>query len=191
MADRVIPLPVRYRVASDGALGMLIFVLAEVMLFAGLISAFSIIKVQAVGGWPPPNQPRLPIEATAFNTVALLASGALMFLASRAFRQDPERARAPMLAAMALGAFFVLFQGAEWVMLIGQGLTLTTSTHGSFFYLIVGLHGLHAIAALGAVAWAVLLLQRGALGQSTFSAVQIFWYFVVGVWPVLYWQVYL
>lgn len=191
MADRVIPLPVRYRVASDGALGMLIFVLAEVMLFAGLISAFSIIKVQAVGGWPPPNQPRLPIEATAFNTVALLASGALMFLASRAFRQDPERARAPMLAAMALGAFFVLFQGAEWVMLIGQGLTLTTSTHGSFFYLIVGLHGLHAIAALGAVAWAVLLLQRGTLGQSTFSAVQIFWYFVVGVWPVLYWQVYL
>jgi len=191
VADRVIPLPVRYRVASDGALGMLIFVLAEVMLFAGLISAFSIIKVQAVGGWPPPNQPRLPIEATAFNTVALLASGALMFLASRAFRQDPERARAPMLAAMALGAFFVLFQGAEWVMLIGQGLTLTTSTHGSFFYLIVGLHGLHAIAALGAVAWAVLLLQRGTLGQSTFSAVQIFWYFVVGVWPVLYWQVYL
>jgi cytochrome c oxidase subunit III len=191
VADRVIPLPVRYRVASDGAVGMLIFVLTELMVFAGLISAFSILKVQAVGGWPPANQPRLPIEATAFNTLALLVSGALMLVASRAYRQAPERARTPLLASMALGAFFVLFQGAEWVTLIGQGLTLTTSTHGSFFYLIVGLHALHAIGALLALSWAVLMLQRGVLKQSAFSAVQIFWYFVVGIWPILYWQVYL
>ena len=38
-----------------------------------MISAFLIVK----GGsavWPPPGQPRLPIEATAFNTAVLLAS---------------------------------------------------------------------------------------------------------------------
>ena len=34
------------QIISSGVLGMLLFVLTEVMLFAGLISAFSIIK-----GW--------------------------------------------------------------------------------------------------------------------------------------------
>ena len=46
-----------------------LFVFTEVMLFAGLISAFSIARATAIGGmWPPPNQPRLPIATTAFNT---------------------------------------------------------------------------------------------------------------------------
>ena len=48
---------------------------------------------------------------------------------------------------MLLGAFFVVFQGAEWLALIGQGLTLTSSALGSFFYLIVGSHGLHAVGS--------------------------------------------
>ena len=29
------------------------------------------------------------------------------------------------------------------------------------------------------------------LNRSTFAACQVFWYFVVGLWPILYWQVYL
>ena len=50
---------------------------------------------------------------------------------------------------MLLGAFFVLFQGVEWVALLREGLTLTSSTHGAFFYLIIGTHALHAVVALG------------------------------------------
>jgi heme/copper-type cytochrome/quinol oxidase subunit 3 len=33
--------------------------------------------------------------------------------------------------------------------------------------------------------------SRGSLSNSTFSAVRILWYFVVGVWPVLYLCLYL
>jgi len=172
-------------------LGTLIFVICEVMLFAGMISGFIIVATQSPGAWPPPGQPRLPVEETALNTAALLASGVILFFAQRAFRHDPARSRTLLGFAIALGAFFVAFQGAEWVALIREGLTLTSSTHGSFFYLIVGMHALHAVAALVALGYAWLWLGQGRLIPARFHAAQIFWYFVVGLWPVLYWQVYL
>ena len=177
-------------VLPSAVLGMLVFVIAEMMLFAGLMSAFSIVRSGTLG-WPPPGQPRLPVEATAFNTAVLLASAVLLFVANRAFTRNRERAGRPLFCAVGLGAFFVAFQGYEWVMLIRQGLTLTYSNHGSFFFLIVGLHGLHVIAGLTVLARASLKLSKGMLAPSTFVAAQVFWYFVVGLWPVLYFMVYL
>ena len=70
------------------------------------------------------------------------------------------------------------------------GVTLTSSALGSFFYLIVGLHGLHAIAALGLLVTAWWRLQRGSRRPNMFATAEVLWYFVVGVWPVLYWRVY-
>ncbi|MBW2243833.1 MAG: heme-copper oxidase subunit III [Deltaproteobacteria bacterium] len=175
---------------SNGVLAMLIFVIAETMLFAGFISAFTIIRSSAMQ-WPPPDQPRLPVEATAVTTLALLASGVLLLMAHRAFHGgNRARTRTPLMAAFGLGAFFVLFQGFEWVRLIAQGLTLTSSNLGSFFYLIVGIHALHAIGALGLLAYACVRLQRGWLTASVFGAAEVFWLFVVGIWPVLYGVVY-
>jgi len=141
--------------------------------------------------WPPPDQPRLPVEATALNTAALLLSGFLLYRARRVFQRDPEGAQTPLLWAMLLGGFFVLFQGYEWVRLIDQGLTLTSSSLGSFFYMIIGLHGLHAIAALGLLAHTWNRLRGGWLVQSQLATAEVFWYFVVGLWPVLYLVVYL
>jgi heme/copper-type cytochrome/quinol oxidase subunit 3 len=169
---------------------MLIFVCMEIMLFAGFVSAFTIMRASVLV-WPPPNQPRLPAAETAFNTGLLLTSGVALLLARRAFRRAPARARRPLGAALALGAAFVLLQGREWAGLLGQGLTLTSSALGSFFYLIVGMHALHAVVALGVLAWAWRRLGRGGLPSSTLAAAEIFWYFVVGVWPILYWRVYL
>ena len=174
----------------SSVLGTLLFVVVEIMLFAGFISAFSIVKASAIV-WPPPDQPRLPLEATALNTAALLASGVLLILARRTFRKNPVGARKPLLASMALGAFFVIFQGVEWVKLIQAGLTLTSSNLGSFFYTIIGVHALHAVAALILLAYAWWQLQQGRLRSSLLAAAEVFWYFVVGVWPVLYMVVYL
>jgi cytochrome c oxidase subunit 3 len=55
----------------------------------------------------------------------------------------------------------------------------------------VGLHALHAVAALLVLGYAWLLMREERLVPSTFHAAQIFWYFVVGLWPILYIQVYL
>ena len=178
------------QLVASSVLGMLIFVAAEVMFFAGLISAFTIIRAEAPI-WPPANQPRLPIERTAINTIALLFSGVALAIAQRAFTRDRGKARTPMLVAMLLGGFFVLFQGAEWWALIRQGLTLTSSSLGSFFYLIVGLHALHAVIAIALLTAAWWRLQRGWLAQSQLVTAAVFWYFVVGLWPVLYGVVYL
>jgi cytochrome c oxidase subunit 3 len=174
-----------------GILGMMIFVISECMFFAGMISGFIILKSSAMV-WPPLDQPRLPIEATAFNTLVLLASGAMLYLAHRAFhRGDRAGMRKPMLAAMALATFFVLFQGVEWVRLLGQGLTISSSSLGSFFYLIVGVHAMHSVAAIILLGHATLQLQRGWLTANLFGAAEVFWFFVVGLWPILYAVVYL
>jgi cytochrome c oxidase subunit 3 len=170
---------------------MLIFIFTEAMLFAGLISAHTITKASSAVGWPPPGQPRLPVENTAVNTAALLLSGVLVFFAQRRFRRGRAAAFAPLAGGIALGAFFVGFQGVEWVGLIREGLTLTSSTHGAFFYLIVGVHALHALAALAALVWAARTLRRAVLPPSTLAAAALFWYFVVGIWPVIYLRVYL
>jgi cytochrome c oxidase subunit 3 len=190
-APGVPPLSRAPELVPAAVLGMLIFVFVELMMFAGLISAHSIVRASNLFAWPPPGQPRLPIEQTALNTVALLLSGVALFLGQRAYRQDPASARVPLAIAMALGAFFVVFQGLEWLALIGEGLTLTSSNHGSFFYLIVGMHALHAIAALGVLASAGWLLQTRRLRPARLAAACVFWYFVVGLWPILYWRVYL
>lgn len=177
-------------VLPSAVMGMLIFVVAEAMMFAGLISAFTIVKAGALG-WPPPGQPRLPVETTAFNTLVLLASAGVLFHANRVFTRDRREAWRPLFAAIGLGAFFVLFQGYEWINMIRHGLTLTSSNYGSFFYLIVGIHGMHAVAGLGVLVRAALRLHTGVLAAATFSAAQVFWYFVVGLWPILYYLVYL
>ena len=62
------------------------------------------------------------------------------------------------------------------------------------------MHGANAVGALTLLGVAWLRLKplrdhegepRGSLSSSTFSAARFFWYFVVGVWPVLYLCLYL
>jgi cytochrome c oxidase subunit 3 len=176
---------------ASSVLGMLLFVFTEIMLFSGLISAHVIFLSGRVGEiWPPPGQPRLPFQETALNTTALLVSGVVLLIARLAYAKSPRRALVPMAISVLLGAFFVAAQGAEWLDLIREGLTMTSSTYGAFFYLIVGTHAVHAVAAIFGLAWAWLRLRTGELNSAHFDTVQIFWYFVVLVWPVIYFQVY-
>ena len=184
--------PQRKDVIPSGVLGMAIFIFTEIMLFAGFISAFVIIKARAPGGvWPPLGQPRLPVEETAINTSALVLSAIVLFVAGRLFKKNPASSKIPLLIALGLGLFFVIAQGMEWAALLSDGLTLTSSTHGAFFYTIVGFHGLHAIAAIGMLGWAFVRLLQEKLTITALWTCQTFWYFVVGVWPIIYWKVYL
>lgn len=192
VTGKVLRLPTRNApIAPNGVIAMVILVIAEMMFFAGLISAFTIVRTTALAGWPPPGQPRLPAEETLVNTGALMLSALVLYFAQRRFRVEPSKAKLPLLVAMALGAFFVVFQGIEWVAMLRQGLTMRSSTHGAFFYLIVGSHGIHAVAALAALAYVYVRLLRNTLTQHAFWTTQVFWYFVVGLWPLLYWRVYL
>jgi cytochrome c oxidase subunit 3 len=169
---------------------MLLLVGAEVMFFLGLISAFTISRAGTRGtAWALPGA-ALPVESTALNTLALFASGALVYVAHRQFGRESPAAGRTLVAAWLLGTAFVLLQGREWWQLLGDGLTMRSSKLGAFFYLIVGAHALHAVGALVGLGLACWHFQRGTLSRSFFLGAATFWYFVVGVWPLIYWRVY-
>jgi cytochrome c oxidase subunit 3 len=178
-------------VVPDAILGTLVFVAAETMFFVGMISAFTISRAQALPGtWPMPGQPTLPVASTALNTAALLLSGVLVFVAHRLHSKGSVSARRVLAVAWALGAVFVILQGAEWAALLNQGMTLTSSRLGAFFYLMVGTHALHAVGALIALGCAWVRMAQGRLSPGLFFGSQVFWYFVVLLWPVLYLRIY-
>ena len=186
------PAPDAAKRLPNSVLAMIIFIVAEIMFFAALMSAHTIARATVPGGvWPPAGQPRLPVERTAFNTAILLLSGVLLLMANRRARDGYEKASSYLAGAIATGIAFVLLQGVEWVALLREGLTMTASTHGAFFYLIVGAHALHAVVAIAVLTTIYFPMRRGTLAPSTFAATQIFWYFVVLLWPVIYLRVYL
>lgn len=191
--ERTPPAP-NPQLIPSGVLGMLLFVFTECMLLAGLVSAHWVVRAGSTLPWPPPGQPRLPQIATVLNSGVLLFSGGALVLAHLAFRRGSARAaeaRTPLLVAALSGAFFVLFQGSEWARLLAQGLTLTSSPYGSFFYLIVGTHALHAVAAIITLGWAYRRLRAGRLSAHQLYTVEVLWYFVVLVWPLIFLRVYL
>jgi cytochrome c oxidase subunit III len=175
-------------------LAMLFFLSAETMFFAGLISAFFVLRLSAAV-WPPPMQPRLPVLITGLNTLVLLGSSVAMVAALRAMRRGHGRALVERLtAAGALGMLFLAVQGYEWVRLIHYGLTVTSGAYGATFYTLIGTHAAHV---LGALVWLAVVARLATHGRfvdgrtGTLRACATYWHYVVALWPILYVLVYL
>ena len=171
---------------SNGVVGTLAYLATALMLFAGFVSAYLVLRGAAGGDWPPAGQPRLPRGVTAGNTVVLLLSG---WLALRATRAGGNAAAIRRLrGAVTLGALFLAVQGFEWVRLVRYGLVMSWGLYAATFYATVGAHALHALGGLVVLAWTARLLEssRGNLAASA-----LYWGFVVCIWPVLYVVLYL
>ena len=112
--------------------------------------------------------------------------------AVRRFAREGHTGRGHVLLAWAtlLGEFFVVLQGYEWLRLLHYGMTMTSGIFGACFFLLIGTHGLHAAAAVIAMMWLYVKARRNTLRLDQLQAMQIFWLFVVGIWPVLYALVY-
>ncbi len=186
--------PERTPFVSNAVLGMLAFLAAETMLFAGLIAGFLVLRYSAVV-WPPPFQPRLPIEVTGVNTAVLLASSVTMARALRAVRRGSQSGLALGLGWTALlGAIFLGVQGYEWVRLVEFGLTVSSGAYGATFYTLIGIHALHVLGALIFLGIVLVRARRGRFTERAHTPVVvcgIYWSFVVFVWPILYLLVYL
>jgi heme/copper-type cytochrome/quinol oxidase subunit 3 len=179
---------------SNARLGMMMFLGAETMFFAGLIGSFLVFRV-ANSTWPPLMFPKLPIVVTGVNTLLLLYSAVTMWMAQRALRSGMmQRCVQFLLYTALLGTVFLAIQGYEWIQLIGFGLTLSSGVYGATFYILIGCHGLHI---LGAVVWLISVLAGAMRGRYSaersirVSVCGMYWYYVVGLWPILYWLVYL
>ena len=182
------------RPLSNAYIGLLMFLGAETMFFAGLIGSFLVFRV-AHEVWPPAMLPRLPVGVTGVNTLILLASALTMRRARAAIRGGAQRELVRMLlVTAALGVVFLLVQGYEWIRLLQYGLTLASGVYGATFYVLVGCHALHV---LGAVVWLLSVLRqatrrRYTAGDHTSVVLcGMYWYYVVALWPILYGLVYL
>ena len=188
--ETTIHLPTTRKIISDGVIGMSLLIATELMFFAGLISAYIVNKAGA--SWPPPGQPRLPIEITAVNTFILLFSSITLYLFSKKYAEG--NGKKLLLVTMLLGITFVTIQGVEWIKLLQFGLTTTYSLYGAFFYTLIGAHGFHVIVGLCILLYLLLSVNKKSSNEKLLdriSACSMYWYFVVGIWHILYILVYL
>ena len=173
--------------------GLVIFLAAESMTFAGLISAHIILRPGQTA-WPPPDQPRLPVGMTAVATAFLLLSAWTALRALRGAERDAGSERPWLGVTWVLGALFLGVQGFEWIGLIGHGLTMTSSVSGALFYTVIGFHALHVAIGMCVLTVTVAKALAGRYTPSEHSGVRlcaVYWWYVVLVWPPLYVLVYL
>ena len=190
-----VPLPEK-RIASNGVFGMIFVLATEAMFFAGLISAYMVNRANEMM-LPPAGQPRLPVEATALNTLVLLASAYTLYRFRQKYMADGSvqgKSTSMLITSIALGVIFLAVQGSEWLRLISFGLTTHSSIYGAFFYTLIGLHGVHVLAGILILLYlwyTIKGLKSHEDAGNRIAVCSMYWYFVVAVWPVLYYLVYL
>jgi cytochrome c oxidase subunit 3 len=132
---------------------------------------------------------------TAVNSLVLFASVVPLTAALRAIQKGDRPRAARMLATTtALGACFLAVQGVEWTRLVHHGLTLASSQYGGAFYILIGCHAVHVLAAVGWLAIVTGLARRGRFRAEAHAGLEmcaIYWYFVAALWLVLFPLVYL
>lgn len=180
-------------VVSNTQLAIVIVIVAETMLFVGLVGMYLVFRLSAPA-WPPPDLPRLPVGITTLNTLVLLASVIPLTRALRGARRHTPTGRGGVQVAALLGALFLAVQGAEWLRLLAHGLTPGSGTYGGSFYLLIGCHAAHVLVA---VLWLTVLAvreRRARPGWSSWAGLEmgtLYWYFVCGLWLFLFPLVYL
>jgi cytochrome c oxidase subunit 3/cytochrome o ubiquinol oxidase subunit 3 len=122
-------------------------------------------------------------------------SSLTMVLAHNAFEKRDARGTRIWLAATALlGITFLAGQIYEFTEFVHEGLTLSTSSFGSSFYMLTGFHGAHvAIGVLMLLAMLFLSID-GRLHEDrglNVELVGLYWHFVDIVWIVIFTVVYL
>lgn len=182
---------VREPAVSNTRLAIVIVITAESMLFAGMIGMFLVFRLSQA--WPPPDLPRLPVGVAALNSIVLFASLVPLTRALRGARAHDATGRGGVQIAALLGTLFLTVQGVEWLRLLAHGLTPSSSVYGGTFYLLIGCHALHVLAA---VIWLAVLAVLERRARPTWRSADglemctIYWYFVCGLWAVLFPLVY-
>jgi cytochrome c oxidase subunit 3 len=176
------------------SVGTIIWLSSELMFFAGLFAMYFTARARALEGWPPePTHLNLPYALT--FTIILVASSVTCQLGVFAAEQgNVYGLRRWFTITFLMGLTFVLGQGFEYIQLVEEGTTISSSTYGSVFYLTTGFHGLHVIGGLVAF---VYLLIRSTMGRFTPAqatsaiVVSYYWHFVDVVWIGLFATIYL
>ena len=174
-------------------LGMLLFIISEVMLFGAFFTAYFFIRVVANDPWPAAGE-HLPVAVAGVNTAILISSSFTMHWALEGAKNENRAAlRVGMLTTFLLGLTFLSIQVNEYVHI---GFSARDLAFGSIFYGLTGLHGAHVFVGLMLLSFASIRAFRGNFGPKAedhlgVEVPGIYWHFVDVMWIVVYLTVYI
>lgn len=175
------------------SVGTIVWLSSELMFFAGLFAMYFVARAQSGGSWPPPPTELNLTLAVPVTLVLIASSFTCQMGVFAAERGDVFGLRRWYSLTLLMGLFFVLGQAYEYVHLVQEGTTISSSAYGSVFYMTTGFHGLHVIGGLVAF---VLLLLRTTMSKFTPAqataaiVVSYYWHFVDIVWIALFATIY-
>src|SRR5438874_9317790 len=126
-------------------LGMLLFIISEVMIFGAFFTAYFFIRVVQGDPWPAPGM-EIPTGPVAINTAVLLSSSLTMHWAQTSIKNGNRFGlRAGILSTLMLGSTFLFVQVNEYFNL---GFSPKDHSQATIFYGLTGLHGFHGSLGL-------------------------------------------
>jgi cytochrome c oxidase subunit 3 len=172
-------------------LGMLLFIISEIMLFGAFFTAYFFIRVVGEADWPARGE-ELPVAIAGVNTAILLSSSFTMHWALEGARNENRRAmKMGLLTTALLGLTFLVIQVNEYVHL---GFAPHDNAQGTIFYGLTGLHGAHVFVGLTLLTFATVRAFRGHFTAKEHRGVEvpgIYWHFVDVMWIFVYSTLYL
>lgn len=174
------------------ALGVILFIVSEVMLFISFFWALfhnSLSPgIELACNWPPRGVMTLDKYSVALlNTLILLSSGASLTWA----HHNIVKGNKNMLGlhiTLVLAVIFTILQGVEYYTC---NFNITDSVYGTTFYSLTGLHGFHVI--VGTIYLAVTALRISEITKNHhigFETASWYWHFVDVVWLIVFVVVY-
>jgi len=193
MTDNTVSAPAPLSQRDNNKLAVWIFLGGEVVFFGSLILVFAWERLRHVAAYTE-FRSGLSIPLIGLNTFILIASSYMVVRSLEAIRAgNLVGLRNNLIAVLVLGALFLGGQAFEWATLFSEGMGVT-STFGTPFFTVTGIHGTHVF--IGLIWCAVVLVNglRGAFSAADYRGVEIFglyWHFVDIVWIVLFTLIYL
>jgi cytochrome c oxidase subunit 3 len=170
--------------------GMLTFLASEVMLFAGLISAYLILWISRGSLFKPDWAESWPVALTGMNTVILVGSSFVLLWGEKNVVKGLS-ASLPLFITTIMGATFVCIQGYEWTNLKEhENLWFNTAgTYTSTFFTLTGFHGLHVAIGVLLLFSSLIFSLRGRFtphDHALLECASLYWHFVDIVWVFLF-----
>jgi cytochrome c oxidase subunit III len=186
-------------------LGMWLFLATEVLLFAGLFTAYAVYRLLFPSAFVGASK-LIETSLGALNTVVLISSSLTVALAYFYAREGKgKRAAGLILFTVACGGIFLLVKYFEYSHHFHEGhlpgrfyryagLTAPgASMFWTVYFLMTGLHGIHVIVGMGLLCWVSVGTWRGRYAGDYVTPVEItglYWHLVDLIWiflfPLLY-----
>jgi len=187
-------------------IGMWLFLVTEVLLFGGLFVGYGIMHARHPEAFMAAHH-HLDRTMGALNTIVLLISSFTMVMSVWAAQTDRKKLLILFLALTILCAgVFMVVKYFEYSHKFHEGLLPGKyySHKGdtvpgqfmffSFYFMMTGLHGIHVLAGMVAIAWLLVRAFKGHFSSQYYSPVDItglYWHLVDLIWIYLFPLMYL